>query len=515
MRLFADLAPVRAVMTQSDATGAPRSTGWHMGFPVSAGQEALLPPVLVEFPNCAAKSIGAEPIRGACHLDVSSIEPRPLLAPGTLAGDGRLPADDWTIRAVYSLGFLTLISAFNYFDRSLLGLALPQIKAEMQVSDTALGLVSGLAFILFYSVMSVPIAWAADRWNRRNIIAAGLAFWSMMTLATGWVANIWQLAIARFLVGAGEACGVAPSNAMIADMFRPERRPLAFSIFATSTSISSLLFFPIAGWIGQHYGWRQMFIVAGIPGICLAFLFVLTVREPRRGLSDRCKSSADKFDDRATAMPVWQAVRLLLASRAYLALLAGATLMGLNIFASSVWTPTFLMRVHHLSLTEIAATIGPIRGMFGLAGVLLGGVLVDRLGRRAPRWRMGIPALACLCLGPAEALFALADLQPIWLGAFAVVAFLLLIHQGPVFAGVMAIAPVRSRAIATSILLFCSAMFGQATGPLLVGALNDLLQPNFGAQGIRYSMLIVAATAVLAGASFLLAERFIAAEGER
>lgn len=127
---------------------------------------------------------------------------------------------------------------------------------------------------------------------------------------------------------------------------------------------------------------------------------------------------------------------------------------------------------------------------------------------------MSIPAFACLCVGPAEALFALSDVQPVWLGAFALSAFLLLIHQGPVFAGVMAIAPLRSRAVATSILLFCSAMFGQAVGPLLVGVMNDLLEPGFGAQGIRYSMLIIAATAVLAGLSFLLAGRFIAEESE-
>jgi MFS family permease len=443
----------------------------------------------------------------------------PLIAKVEARADDHLASGvrgDWTFPAVYSLGFLTLISAFNYFDRSLLGLAMPQIKAEMQVSDTVMGLVSGLAFVLFYSIMSVPIAWAADRWNRRNIVAAGLAFWSLMTFATGWVTNIWQLTIARFLMGAGEACGLSPSNSMTADLFRPERRPMAYSIFATATSISSILFFPIAGWVGQHYGWRQMFVVAGIPGICLAGLFLLTVREPHRGASDRSKGApAARPGEYEKATPFWQGVRFLLGLRAYLALLAGATLMGLNIFASSVWTPTFLTRVHNLSLTEIAATIGPIRGLCGLAGALLGGLLIDRLGRRAPHWRMRIPAVACLCLGPAEALFALSDAQPVWLGAFAVSAFLLLIHQGPVFAGIMAIAPLRSRAVATSILLFCSAMFGQAVGPLLVGVMNDVLEPGFGAQGIRYSMLIIAATAVLAGLSFLLAGRFIAEESEK
>ena len=112
---------------------------------------------------------------------------------------------DWNFGAMYGLGFLTLVSAFNYLDRSLLGLALPAIKAEMHVSDTVLGLVSGLAFLLFYSILGVPIAWAADRYNRRNIIAFGFAFWSLMTMATGWVANVWQLALTRFLMGAGES----------------------------------------------------------------------------------------------------------------------------------------------------------------------------------------------------------------------------------------------------------------------------------------------------------------------
>jgi MFS family permease len=418
------------------------------------------------------------------------------------------PRGDWSFPAVYGLGFLTIISAFNYLDRSLLGLALPQIKAEMHVSDTVMGLISGLAFVLFYSILGIPIAWAADRWNRRNIIAAGLAFWSLMTFLTGSIGNIWQLAVTRFLMGAGEACGIAPSNSMTADLFRAERRPLAYSIFGTATSISSILFFPIAGWVGQHYGWRQMFVVAGIPGLLLALLFLLTVREPRRGAAEGLRPAV-------ASEPFWPSVRFLLGSRAYLALLAGATLMGLNVFAAAVWTPTFLTRVHGMALGEVAATIGPIRGICGVAGVLLGGIAIDRLGRRAAHWRMTLPAIACILAGPAEALFVLSGAKPIWLTAFAVSGFLLLIHQGPVFAAVMAVARVRMRAVATSILLFCSALFGQAAGPLLVGVVNDALAPRFGDEAIRYSMLLIALTAVCGGLMFLLAGRFIAADSSR
>ncbi|WEK46287.1 MAG: MFS transporter [Candidatus Andeanibacterium colombiense] len=440
---------------------------------------------------------------------------------GVMPGDTR-PASkaptegDWSFTAVYGLGFLTLISTFNYLDRSLLGLALPQIKAEMHLSDTVMGLVSGLAFVLFYSIMGVPIAWVSDRWNRRNIIAAGFAFWSLMTLMTGWVTNIWQLTIARFLMGAGEACGIAPSNSMTADLFRAERRPLVYSIFAMAASISSIVFFPIAGWVGQHYGWRQMFMVIGTPGIFLALIFLLTVREPRRGASEGSLRTMPAGAGRDSSHPpFWRSVGVLLRSRAYLALLAGGTLMGLNLFASAVWTPTFLSRVHGLSLSEIAATIGPIRGFCGIIGVLLGGLVIDRLGRRAAHWRMTIPAIACALVGPAEAVFALSDAHWLWLGAFAVSGFLLLIHQGPVFAGVMAVADVRMRAVATSVLLFCSAMFGQAVGPLAVGMMNDLLEPSLGDQAIRYSMLMISGTAIFAGLVFWLAGRFIASDSRK
>ncbi len=416
---------------------------------------------------------------------------------------------DWNFGAMYGLGFLTIVSAFNYLDRSLLGLALPAIKAEMHVSDTVLGLVSGLAFLLFYSILGVPIAWAADRYNRRNIIAFGFAFWSLMTMATGWVSNVWQLALTRFLMGAGEACGIAPSNSIISDLFRAERRPLAFSIFGTAVSISSILFFPIMGWVGYAYGWRAMFVVAGIPGLILALVFALTVKEPERGASEA------KRIEKAAREGFRTSIAFLAKSRAYIFIVLGATMMGLNVFAASVWTPTFLTRVHGLTLIEVAGTTGPIRGIFGVAGVLLGGLLIDRMGRRAAHWRMTIPAVACLLAAPAELVFLLSDNHAIWLSAYAASAFLLLIHQGPIFAAVMSVARLRMRAVATSILLFCAALIGQALGPLVVGYLNDLLHPSLGDIAVRYSMLVIVATAIAGGIMFLLAGRYIEADAKR
>lgn len=414
----------------------------------------------------------------------------------------RAEGSDWSFQASYSLAFLTLVSAFNYLDRSLLGLALPAIKAEMRVSDTALGLVSGFAFLLFYSLAAVPIGWLADRSNRRNIVAFGFAFWSLMTVLTGAVATIWQLAATRFLMGAGESCGLAPSNSITSDLFRKERRALAYSLFGTANSIALIVFFPALGLVGQHYGWRAMFVAAGAAGLVLSAVFFLTVPEPKRtGVSpEREPAGGSLLAD----------LRELLRLRGYLALVTTAMLMGLNVFAASVWTPTFLQRVHGLSLAEVASTIGPIRGMFGVAGVLLGGFAIDRLTRRAAHWRVTIPAAACLLLGPVEVVFLLSDSYWLWLAAFAASSFLMLVHQGPLFALIMEVVPARLRALAIAALLLCSALLGQAVGPLVVGAANDALAPTLGPQAIRYSLLVIAVTAVLAGFCILLAGKWIA-----
>jgi MFS family permease len=411
---------------------------------------------------------------------------------------------DWRFTASYTLGFLTLISSFNYLDRSILGLALPLIKSEMRISDTALGLVSGLAFALCYSLLGVPIAWLADRVSRRNIIAAGFAFWSLMTVMTGWAANVWQLAACRFLMSAGEACGVAPSNAMLSDVFRPARQALALAVFATANSLALIVFFPLVGWIGQDHGWRAMFIAAGIPGVLLAPLFFITLREPARGALETATSHPTE-SLRGT-------VRSLAGCATYRLICLGATFMGANIYAASAWYATFLQRMHRLSLVEIAATIGPLRGILGGLGILAGGILTDRLGRRDIRWRLLVPGIACLLAAPGEVLFLFGRIKSVWLFGLGISSLFMLLHQGPAFAAVMHVTKVRMRAVAISVALLFAGLFGQVLGPFLVGFLNDRLHPMFGDDAIRYSLLITAVLPIGAGCSFLAGVRHIARE---
>lgn len=420
-----------------------------------------------------------------------------VAAPTTDAASSA-PAHAWGAYTVYALGFLTLISAFNYLDRAVLGLALPLIKREMRVSDTALGLASGLAFAVFYSLLGVPIAWLADRWSRRNVIAIGFAFWSLMTALTRFAADIWQLAAARFLMGAGEACGIAPSNSMISDLVREPRRPLALAVFGLASSLAAIVFYPLIGWIGQRYGWRGMFTASGVPGLVLAAVFFFTVKEPARDTTAGRRRLAP-----SVSLP--GSVGFLLGSRTYLLILIGSMFMGASVYAGSTWNAMYLTRVHHLPIARVAASIGPLQGICGGAGILLGGFLSAALARRDERWLLGIPAAACLLAAPAEVLFLLGGGRAAWMTGFGLLSFFALAHQAPIFAAAMSTARVGMRAIAISMLVLASGLLGQILGPLLVGVLNDHLYASLGDSAVRYSLLLVAVCLAGAGFAFLAA----------
>ena len=404
--------------------------------------------------------------------------------------------DRWTPALGWTLGFLTLISMFNFLDRSLLGLVLPLIKTDLQLSDTALGLISGLAFALFNSLLGVPIASLADRSNRRNIVSIGFAFWSLMTALTGWVSTGWQLAACRFLMGAGEAAGSAPSQAIIAAKFSEAKRPLAISIFTASTAMSSLLFMPIAGWVASTYGWRAAFHVSGAVGLVLAAVFFLTVREP-----PRAQTAADK----PASVPLLKAIGTLVAVPAYRWLLVGAAFMGGALYGMATWLTAMLVRVHSLSIVEVASVVTPLGGIAGLIGIVGTGLLADRLGRRDPRWRLWVPALICFVCVPGYVAFLLGDQWPVWVAGLGVVFALQGAYQGPAYAACLSLAPEGMRAVSISVPVLCSGLGGQVFGPLVIGMLNDALAGSYGEEGIRYSLLVAALCTLVGGLCFLAA----------
>jgi predicted MFS family arabinose efflux permease len=282
---------------------------------------------------------------------------------------------------------------------------------------------------------------------------------------------------------------------MIADLFPASRRPLALALYGTAATIAYALLFPLAGWIAENYGWRAMFMAAGVPGLALAIAFYLTVPEPERHTPPPARTLSPSGS-------MMRDLKALFANRCFVWIFAGVTFMGANVWATGAWTPTFFGRVHGLGMTEAAAIIGPSRGVLGAAGILAGGFIVDRLRREHIRWRVGIPALACAAVGPAEALFLLGDSTEAWFAGFALASFFTLIHQGPIYAAVVNIVEARRRALAIAVVLLGASLVGNIIGPSGVGILNDILAPRFGDTAIRYSLMLIAVSPVIAAVCF-------------
>jgi MFS family permease len=425
--------------------------------------------------------------------------------PMRAAGQDRTPERWGTSRSVYTLFLLTVIYGLNRVDRGVFNLVLPLIKQEMALSDTMLGLLSGLFFTLFYSTLGIPIAWAADRWSRRNIIALGLAFWSVMTGLTGLAHSVVQLAIARFLLGAGEATGLAPSNSMIADVLSPNKRVIGTALIALGSPIAIMISFPLIGWMSQNYGWRPAFFLVGFPGILLALLFYLTVGEPPRGGSDL------HFKREPKAISARQALRFLARSRSYLLLVIGAALISANIHAMETWIPSFMARVHGLGPQETGAYIGTIRGPLGIAGAIASALLAAKLGQSDERWRVRVPAIACLLLCPAD-LILLFGGAVTWKVGLGLDMFFSVAQAGPALALLLGIVKIRTRASATAFYLLIYQLSGTFLGPVGVGWLNDHVLAQLGTEALRYSLLVAPVTALLAGLVFWRIEHHYAAD---
>lgn len=397
--------------------------------------------------------------------------------------------------SVYTLAVVTSIYALSFLDRSILSIVLPLIKQELHISDTMLGLITGFAFVLLYSGLGVPIARLADRGNRRNILALGCAAWSVMTVLTGAVTNVVQLALTRFLMGAAEAAGIAPTTALLADRFSAKGRPLALSIMTSGSGLAALLMLPAAGYIAQHYDWRSAYYVAGSFGILIAILLFLTVPEPQRQ-GNASKADAPSFGT------VWNWLR---TRRSFGLMCAAGAFLAVTTYATITWTPTFLMRVHGLTPGEAAAAYGPIRGLSSIIGVIGGGALAGWAARRDPRWLLLLPAIGAAISVPAELLFLLSDDLPVALAGLGLASLAGAMHFGPSYAAMAAIVPPSMRATTAAMFLFCVNMVGQIVGPLAIGWLNDRWTGIYGDEAIRYSMILATFCVVIASILMVMA----------
>ncbi len=401
----------------------------------------------------------------------------------------------------YVVGVLTAAYASSHVDRQIMAILLEPIKLELGASDTQMGFLVGLTFALFYATLGMPIAMLADRTNRRNIITAAITVWSAMTVLCGYVANFLQLTLARIGVGIGEAGSTPPSHSIISDLFPANRRGTAMGVYALGVNFGLLIAYLAGGWLSEHYGWRTTFVVVGLPGLLVAALIYLTVREPKRGQADvqaavQPVAPAAAIERESTVeaerAPTFGTVaRHMLAVRSIRHLCIGSAVAGFIGYGFVLWMPSFLVRSHGLSPTEIGLTLALMNGVIGALGTFTAGKLADVLARRDIRWRSWVVAAGKGGYVPFLAAVFMVDDLKIALLLYTVPAFFGGFYLAPTAALIQSLVSLRMRALASSIQLFVLNIIGMGLGPQMVGILSDWFAPTHGQESLRMALLIL------------------------
>jgi sugar phosphate permease len=414
----------------------------------------------------------------------------------------------------YVLFLLTGVYALNIADRFVVSTLIEPIKAELHISDAAIGLLTGGALAIFYVAAGLPLSVLADRVNRRNLVALSLGAWSLMTAVCGITRSFWQLMAARVLVGVGEAGGTPPSQSLISDYFPWRRRAFALSIYAVGASIGSMLG-SSAGYLSDLWGWRSAFFVLGLPGIAIAGLLYATVKEPARGRLDApavagASADAPPADAPSADVPSSDGQRpgfsdMLKFTRhqpALLHALLGGALYSTWAFGSLWWSPSFLVRTHHMILGDAGGALSLMHGIGGTAVLLGTTVLMGKLtGRdaRAVPWFLAL----CCALGTIPAVGALivpsrtAALSMFWL-------FVPLSYApiGPCFALIQNLVPARMRSKIVGLFLLMTTVGNLVIAPQIVGNSSDLLTSRYGGDALRMALLPLSLVGIWAAAHF-------------
>lgn len=392
----------------------------------------------------------------------------------------------------YALSLLFAANLFNYMDRMVISVVLPLIKADLDLSDTQLGVLTGIAFAAFYAVFGIPIARWADRGTRRTIVSLAIAAWSVMTVMCGMAQNFTQLMLARFGVGIGEAGCIPPSHSLISDYFPKERRATALGIHTSGATLGIVAGLALGGYIAETWGWRWAFWMLGAPGLLLAILMRLTLREPTRGAHDEAVVDTDTAQP-----PLGEVLRYLGRRKSYVHLVILTALGSFAGFGINMWLPSFYVRSFGLSTAEVGFYFGIAFGLGSAIGTLGGGYLADWIGKgdmRKPLIVLGLVASALtlpmnlgVLLAPTATLALSLNLLSSIVGSLV---------NAPLYATIQSVVGNRMRAIAAAIMMFSASLLGVGLGPLFAGMLSDMLAPRFGDDSLRYSLIILSTISV-------------------
>jgi predicted MFS family arabinose efflux permease len=407
----------------------------------------------------------------------------------------------------YVLAMLLLVYTFNFIDRQIVAILAVPIKADLQLTDSQLGLMGGLAFALLYTTLGIPVARIADRASRTWIMTGALALWSAMSAACGLAHNFLQLFLARLGVGIGEAGGVAPAYSLICDFFPQNQRARALGVYSFGIPIGSALGVVVGGVIASRVSWRMAFFAVGAAGLLIAPLFRLTVREPARG----------RFDSRAVKSPdasLWSVVRVLRTKRSFWTLSLGASAASMMGYGMFFWLPSFLVRSFGLRLLDASLGFGAIVLVGGVIGIWLGGVLADRFGADRKSMYALVPAVAFVATVPFYAAGVLSHSLWMCVVLMLVPTALGLAWLGPVLSAMQHIVPHTMRVTTSAIFLLINNLIGIGLGLPLIGALSDALRMRFGAESLRYAIVAGTGFYLVAAGLLLLATRRLQADWE-
>ena len=375
------------------------------------------------------------------------------------------------------IGLLLLAYVFNFLDRQLIAILKIPIKAELHLTDTQLGLMGGIAFASVYSTLAIPLARLADRSGRVRVVAAAVAVWSLFTALSGLGQNFWQLFLLRMGVGVGEAGGVAPSYALIADGVPAERRARALAIFSLGIPIGSALGLFFGAWLATSLDWRYAFAIIGLAGLPVAWAIRRFVHEERPTAKAMASASFGAVATKLAAKPSFWLLSFGAAS---------ASICG---YGLGYWLPSYFVADLGLSLTRMGAYFGSIVLVGGMAGIWLGGLAADRLRGRSPGADAAVPAIAFLFAAPLYyAAMSTRSLTLAW-PLFALPYMLSLVWLGPVTSAVQRLVPSSDRATASACFLLINNLIGIGFGTFIFGFLSDQMKADYGAASLRYAVL--------------------------
>ena len=388
-----------------------------------------------------------------------------------------------TMRINIAMFVILLVQIINYADRFVFSVLIVPIKAEFELSDTMIGMLTGPAFALLYATLGIPVARLADVGNRRTIIAVSLGVWSAMTVLCGMASNLTQLFLFRMGVGIGEAGATPPSHSLIGSYYPPEKRSFALAFFSLGASFGSLLSLYGGGYLAYTYGWRETLIILGAPGVALAFLSMWLLVEPRP--SQKLPPVGEIIKDGI------KLAQKLFKKSSYRHTSIGFTLFAFIYFGSGMWDVAFFTRSYDMSVKDVGGPLGWSLVVSGVFGVLFGGWVGTLLAKRNIEWMTRFAAFTVLAAFP----FAIAKymVDDFWVAIVcgALANMCVSGFSAPFYASVHAITSEKDRALAIAILLFILNLVGMAAGPVLTGGLSDFLADYVGEESLRYSLLTV------------------------